>query len=63
MSRETQRGRRGILRAAEGGSLALATVGFVAFLVVSSFASSPNANKFGFKNSTGGISDEFVTQV
>ena len=47
----------------EAGSLALATLGFIAFVTVSALAGGPNANHFGFKNSTGGISDEFATQV
>lgn len=63
MDGKTQRGRRGIVRASEAGSLALATLGFVVFVIVSGLAASPNASKYGFKNSTAEISNEFVTQV
>lgn len=45
------------------GSLALATLAFIAFLVVSGLAASPNADRYGFKNNTAAISDMFVTQV
>ena len=50
-------------RATEAGLLAVATLTFMAFVVVSAFAANPNADEYGFKNSTGDISDEFVTQV
>ena len=63
MDGKTQRGRRGIVRASEAGSLALATLSLVVFLIVSGLAASPNASKYGFKNSTTAISNEFVTQV
>ena len=54
--------RRGV-RLAETVSLALATVAFVVFLTISGLAASPDADKYGFKNSTAAISNEFVTQV
>ena len=62
MSRGTNWNQRAA-RATEAGSLAVATVAFGAFLVVSSLAASPNADQYGFKNSTGAISSKFVTQV
>ena len=52
-----------MVRASEGALLGAATLSFVGFLIVSGLAASPNADKFGFKNNTGDISNEFVTQV
>ena len=52
-----------MVRASEGALLGAATLSFVGFLIVSGLAGSPNADKFGFKNNTGDISNEFVTQV
>ena len=52
-----------MVRTSERALLGAATLSFVGFLIVSGLAASPNADKFGFKNNTGDISNEFVTQV
>ena len=49
--------------ASETSLIALASLAFVVLLVVSGLAASPNADKYGFKNSTGDISDHYYTQV
>lgn len=56
-------GKRGILRVTDGVALGLATLGFIAFLAVNALAVSPNAAKFGFRNSTAQVSNKFETQV
>jgi hypothetical protein len=43
--------------------LAVATVVLLAVFVTSGLAGSPNARKYGFKNSTANVSDLFYTEV
>lgn len=52
-----------VLQLIEAGTLGVASLTFVALLIVSGLAASPNADSYGFKNSTGDISDEYFTQV
>ena len=60
MSPETK---KRVLQLTEAGTLALASLTFVALLIASGLAASPDADRYGFKNSTGDVSDESSTQV
>jgi len=44
-------------------SLSLFTLSEVIVFIINGLANGPNASKFGFKNNTAEISDEFYTQV
>ena len=44
-------------------SLGVFTLSEVVVFIINGLANGPNASKFGFKNNTAEISDEFFTQV
>ena len=44
-------------------ALAATSLILVGVFVTSGLAGSPNADKFGFKNNTGDVSDQYFTQV
>ena len=49
--------------ALEAAALATTTIILLVVFITNGLAAAPNADKYGFRNTTGDISDEFYTQV
>lgn len=49
--------------ALDAAALAVSSLVLIGVFVTSGLAGSPNADEFGFKNTTGDISDQYFTQV